>query len=399
MSRARVVLGALFGDEGKGRMVDALSSPASWVVRHNGGAQAGHTVVSGGRRHVFSHVGSGTFRGAATWLSPFFAVHPILFLREQAALAAHGVRPRVRVAPEAPVTTPAEMMLNQWAEEDRGAARHGSCGVGFGETVARQEAGPRLSAGDLPAPGLADRLEEIFGGWAPRRAEALGIRLDARRRALLSSEDLRRRWLADVGAFLDGVEIGDPPPGAEIVFEGAQGLLLDQDGRFFPHVTRSSTGLRNVLALMPRLGVSALSVVYAVRGYATRHGAGPFPAPQAPSETAPAWLPRFQDETNRPNPWQGVLRIAPLSLPLLAEAIRGDLALASGVPVEAGLAVGCLDQADRLPVGAGPDGAGVSWLSPEAAAQAAASAAGLRLGWRGWGPEASDLEAVRAKAA
>lgn len=139
------------------------------------------------------------------------------------------------------------------------------------------------------------------------------------------------------------VEIGELPADVPIVFEGTQGLLLDQDSRFFPHVTRSKTGLTNVVALMPRLGVSSLSVSYAVRAYATRHGAGPFPAPWSSWTAPPSWLPRFRDDTNQPSPWQGNLRLASLSLPLLAEAIAGDLLAAGGAPNEDFLAVGCLD--------------------------------------------------------
>ena len=88
---ARVVIGAQFGDEGKGQAVAGEAAAAGGdgiVVRYNGGAQAGHTVVTpDGRRHVFSHVGSGAFSGAATFLSRWFVSHPMLFLKEQAALA------------------------------------------------------------------------------------------------------------------------------------------------------------------------------------------------------------------------------------------------------------------------------------------------------------------------
>ena len=108
------------------------------VVRFNGGAQAGHTVVTPeGRRHVFSHIGSGTFAGAATFLSRFFVSHPLLFLKEWEVLAAQGVRPVVYVDPDSPVTTPYDMMINQIIEQEQGAARHGSCGLGFGETLER----------------------------------------------------------------------------------------------------------------------------------------------------------------------------------------------------------------------------------------------------------------------
>ena len=128
---ARVVIGAQFGDEGKGQAVAGEAAAAGGdgiVVRYNGGAQAGHTVVTpDGRRHVFSHVGSGAFSGAATFLSRWFVSHPMLFLKEQAALAALGVNPVVLIDPASPVTTPYDMLINQIVEQARGDGRHGSC--------------------------------------------------------------------------------------------------------------------------------------------------------------------------------------------------------------------------------------------------------------------------------
>ncbi|HCB15329.1 MAG TPA: adenylosuccinate synthase, partial [Gammaproteobacteria bacterium] len=114
---AQVVIGAQFGDEGKGRWVDyyaAKNSDDGIVIRFNGGAQAGHTVVTpDGRRHVFSHIGSGAFAGAKTFLSRFFVCNPILFLKEREKLAALGIKPVTGIDPASPVTTPYDMMINQ----------------------------------------------------------------------------------------------------------------------------------------------------------------------------------------------------------------------------------------------------------------------------------------------
>ncbi|GAF82360.1 unnamed protein product, partial [marine sediment metagenome] len=133
-----IVIGATFGDEGKGLITHHLASRHgrdSIVVRFNGGAQAGHTVVTkNSKRHVFRHVGSGTFAGAATFLSQFFISNPILFLEELKELKNLKLKPKVYIDPESPITTPYDMMINQMAEEFRGNQRHGSCGVGFAET-------------------------------------------------------------------------------------------------------------------------------------------------------------------------------------------------------------------------------------------------------------------------
>ena len=153
MRCARVIIGAAWGDEGKGLLTDALSNDDTLIVRFNGGAQAGHTVVTPeGGRHVFHHIGAGSLRGARTFLSRFFLTNPLAFFPEIDALHALGVTPAITADPAGMVTTPHDMMLNQMSEETRGPARHGSCGLGINETVTRHAAWPlkvRLSPGRL----------------------------------------------------------------------------------------------------------------------------------------------------------------------------------------------------------------------------------------------------------
>lgn len=389
---AMVVIGAGYGDEGKGALTDALAARAGragTVVRFNGGAQAGHTVeLPDGRRHVFAHVGAGSFAGWRTALSRFFVCHPSLFLREWQALARLGVTPDVTVDPRCPVTTPYDMLVNQWAEQARGAARHGSVGVGFGETVGRcEDPAYALHVADLTHPDrLRDRLAAIRDAWTPTRLAALGLPAPAgEQAALLRSPALLDRFVEDTAAFLARVETGVPFLRGPVVFEGAQGLLLDQDRGAFPHVTRSNTGLRNVLVLAAEAGIGRLDVHYVTRCYATRHGAGPL---------GHAWTtarPRVVDRTNQPHPYQGTPRQGWLDLDVLGRSIAADLsdARGSGLEVRHGLAVTCLDQAD----------ARWSWMaggrlrhgSPEACAAEAAACAGSPLLWQGWGPVRGDL--------
>jgi adenylosuccinate synthase len=352
MRRAKVVIGACYGDEGKGLICDALAAPEgadATVVRFNGGAQAGHTVNLGdGRRHVFHHVGSGTFAGAPTYLSRFFVANPILLVEELGALAALGFHPRIAIDPAAPVTTPYDMMINQIAEQARGKERHGSCGLGVGETVERS-LHPQftLTADMLGKPdGVFAILRRIRSDWLPARLAALGIhKLSREDRAVIGSDAIAERWLADTAAFLDAVTIGGAAAmlrrAPSLIFEGAQGLMLDQDRGAFPHVTRSNTGLRNVLALASELDIDRLDVTYVTRAYATRHGAGPLAheLPQAPHH-------QTAQETNTVNPWQGRLRYGVLDLSILQRAIAADLSDAAGAHIMAShnLAVTCLDQ-------------------------------------------------------
>lgn len=347
-SAAKVVIGANYGDEGKGHMVDFLAaqsaSPAT-VIRFNSSAQAGHTVVTpGGRRHVFHHVGAGAFAGAGTLLSRFFVAHPMLLTEELAALAALDVAPQLAIDPRARVAVPYDVLLNQAIERHRGHARHGSCGIGFNEAVERSlRPAHDIRVSDLMDPAtLRRRLRTVRDVWVPKRLRVLGLDSVATGIAdLLQTEALIDRWLADVVGFLDQVDVLSPgtrPEGA-LIFEGAQGLLLDQDGADYPHVTRSKTGLANVVRLAQEMEIDDLEVTYVTRAYLTRHGAGPLAneMPEPPVGVV--------DETNAPNAFQGALRFAWLDPERLASQIRRDLGVrAPGIAVRANLAVTCLDQ-------------------------------------------------------
>ncbi len=337
--RAQAVIGACWGDEGKGLLTDALARPDTLVVRFNGGAQAGHTVVApDGRRHVFHGIGSGTFRGAATFLSRFHVHNPLLHGEEVSQLRRLGLTPRVIADPRGMVTTPWDMMLNQMAEQARGTGRHGSCGMGLNETVTRTEAGFALTAGQLgDARTLRDILHGIRTRWVPQRLDALGLRPGPDWLARLDSAaiwdaflDAAQAFVAEVPMAADAIAAHSGP----ILFEGAQGLLLDAEHRWFPHVTHSRTGLTNVAVLAQEAGIEALDVTYVTRAYATRHGAGPFPREAEMS---------YPDATNVPNPWQGTLRFGELDLDLLHEAVTADMA-ASLLPVSHRLAITCVDQ-------------------------------------------------------
>jgi adenylosuccinate synthase len=125
-------------------------------------------------------------------------------------------------------------------------------------------------------------------------------------------------------------------------------LELDQDRGVFPFVTRSNTGLKNVLALCAETGAEAVEAIYATRCYRTRHGAGPL-AGELPGKPFAG----IEDATNAPNAWQGTLRFGWLDLDALVASVRADLAgsAATGVGVTPSFAVNCLDQAPtRLPV-------------------------------------------------
>lgn len=320
------VIGSGYGDEGKGLVTDALSVAESGtcVVRFNGGAQAAHTVCypsegpggHSGARHVFHSLGSGTLRGARTHLSKFFVVNPILYLKELRAVPFKN--PIVTVDPRCMVTVPLDMMINQAVEKSRGDLRHGTCGIGFGETIERTEKDFVLRVGDLDY-SFEDTLNHIAKHWAPRRCKSLGIDFES----LPYHPDIDHEFIKDCHRLMDCIEMQEDHQLADhadrVVFEGAQGLGLDMDLGKFPHVTRSRTGLPNVIELMEEAGLDTVEAIYVTRSYATRHGAGPLEMEHKFFGFWPV------DVTNQPNYWQGALRFAPLHTPSKKRLIEADM--------------------------------------------------------------------------
>lgn len=297
--KARAVVGSNFGDEGKGAVTDFLCRTGGGVVvRFNGGAQAGHTVVTPeGLAHVFGHLGSGTLYGVPTFLSQHFICNPILFFRELKHLHSLGVTVEVFAHPDCLVTTFADMIVNQRKERKRGAGAHGSCGVGIHETMQRSAVPElRVTMSDLwnRSISLPSKIEQICNRWARFRT---GESID--------EPGMAKHFLEMCEAFANAVSPAGIGQCKDPIFEGAQGLLLDQGRKeFHPHVTHSNTGMRNVRELCAQAGIDEVETYYVSRTYMTRHGAGPLPGHD------PAMS--FEDRTNVAHPWQGTLRFAPL---------------------------------------------------------------------------------------
>jgi len=401
---ATAVIGANYGDEGKGLMTDyhiAPAGPDGIVVRFNGGAQAGHTVTTpAGLRHVFSHFGSGTLLGAATYLSRHFVCHPALFLKEAAQLEGAGlaVLPPVFVDDRAPVSTLYDILLNQALERHRGQARHGSCGMGFGETVERQlDPDFALTVADLRqgAGYLLHRLATIRDRYVPRRLADLGIAsLDAQCAGWLASDGALQSFVHAAMQFRRMTQVARPAmltDYAQLVFEGAQGLLLDQDRGAFPYVTRSHTGIRNALEVAGEAGIEALDVTYITRAYLTRHGAGPL-AGELPGKPYPG----IEDRTNVPNEFQGRLRFAHLDLDLLVRTIQQDFADTMrypGIDATLHLAVSCLDQVG--PAVAYIEDGILKTVPPGLLADRLAGRLAAAVAYTAWGPTRDTVRIVR----
>lgn len=323
MGNPRVVIGLGFGDEGKGMVTDHLCSLDAnpLVVRFSGGQQAGHTVVHGDARHVFSNFGSGTLRGAPTYWSELCTFDPIGATNELAVLKEKMSEDGVvlYINEGSMVTTPYDLNSNRNSGSN---IKHGTCGIGVGATIDRHEKHYRITVGDLYHPSV------------------LKIKLDLLKEYYQTEVDLsvfleRVEWIKETRHVFRKVT-GMPTAGIDrIIYEGSQGLLLDQHHGFFPHVTRSSVGMTNVHKIG---GNSFYERYYVTRAYQTRHGNGPMT-----NEDKPVQLKNNDKETNVYNEYQGGFRTSVLDTDLLKYVWEKD-----GLCTENNLVITCIDQLDRF---------------------------------------------------
>ena len=358
MQHCSIVIGSLWGDEGKGHMTDILCNNQKNTVnvRFNGGAQASHTVVTpDGKRHAFRHFGAGTFAGVPTYLSKEFIVNPVAFVFEKNELEEKfGIKPTVLVHPGCSVTTIWDVFINQAIEAMRGKNRHGSCGYGINETVERNKHSRymfRLKVKDLfDEQTLHRRLTYIQDEYVPMRLkEEYGLtiqNLPKEYQELLTYSENIEMSMFYIREFLESIDnIGDLGVAMKfdnLVFEGAQGLLLDQNNiEYYPHVTSSNTGIKNVMTFLKEAKfMGQVDIYYMSRCYLTRHGAGPFE-----NELVEKPYEKISDPTNIPNEFQGALRFGYLNFDLLMHEIQKDLKNLN-VSAKIHVVFTCLDQVD-----------------------------------------------------
>ena len=306
----KAVIGLGFGDEGKGATVNSLcrSNPdQTLVIRYNGGQQAGHTVTDADDdSHIFSSFGSGTLLGCPTYWSHYCTVDPVGFMNEADLLQKRfGIVPKIYMHRDCPVTTPFDTLANitNWK-----MIHNGTCGVGVGTTIQREEDHHSILVGDLRYPEVLElKLAELVKYYNVGVPE------------ITDFFDAVRRMMILIRIVDNMPETTDKGQVREHIFEGAQGLLLDQNIGFFPHVTRSNTGSKNVLELLKGTKCHYYLVT---RCYQTRHGNGPMT-----NEDEVLRIKTNPDETNNYNVHQGHFRTSVLDLSLLRYGIERDRTL------------------------------------------------------------------------
>ena len=348
MPRAHVVVDLGYGDAGKGSIVDFLTKhyQVGTVVRFNGGPQAAHNVVlPDGTWHTFSQWGSGTLQGARTFLSRYMLVNPLNAENEAIHLETIGVpNPFELLSVDAlcPVITPWHVADNRIRETFRGSNRHGSCGEGIGSVMQDYLDGRDfLRIGEFREGTLAKSLMAVRDRIAEKLISDVGPFATSshhwpRGYALVDADDAYR-------AFAAKVEIVDDwKPKGDLIFEGAQGVLIDETFGTAPYNTWSKCTLENALALLQGYD-GEITKLGATRTYMVRHGPGPFP-----TETN---LDVLEDVHNGTGEWQGPMRYGYLDL----FALRYAYACAG--PID-GLAVTHMDHGipgNRWCVGGGQD--------------------------------------------
>lgn len=332
MKEVKIVIGSNWGDEGKGLVTDYFASKSDdcLVVCHNGGCQKGHSVLTpSGIRHIFHHFGSGSFVGADTYLASTYILNPMVYRKEYEELKAKGGNIKCFINKDSIFTTPYDVLINQYLEQQRNKDKHGSCGLGIFETINRNNY-KKLTIGEFVNFNFYEKVEilkEIIKFYKEVRIPSLNLGyLPPTFLELLENENIIINYLDDLEFLIKTTKFVDDNILKDyelIVFEGAQGLALDQNNKkYWPNLTPSNTGSKNPIDMLSKFDLSNvdIEVCYITRSYYTRHGAGNFEFESKKEDINPSII----DLTNVPNPYQDSIRYGYLDLDDLYERIFED---------------------------------------------------------------------------
>ena len=280
MAKNVVVLGTQWGDEGKGKVVDLLTDQASYVVRYQGGHNAGHTLVIDGEKTVLHLIPSGVLRENVTCvIGNGVVISPAALLTEMKMLEDKGipVKERLAISEACPLILPFHIALDVARETARGDKAIGTTGRGIGPAYEDKVSRRGLRVGDLFNPeDFAVKLKEVMAYHNFMLTEYYkqpALDYDTVLKDALAVADLFKSLCVDVTDLLDKAKKNNQA----IMFEGAQGCLLDIDHGTYPYVTSSNTTVGGVAT---GAGFGPLSIDYVlgiVKAYTTRVGSGPFP--------------------------------------------------------------------------------------------------------------------------
>ena len=334
LPKISIVIGANYGDEGKGLVANALTTGRDTVVvLTNGGAQRGHTVVQDGIRHVFHHFGSGILKGATTYCAESFIINPIIFLEEMQALKLERMQKRraelfskekglfnyTLISDQCRVTTIYDMLANKIRCILSG--KNDSTGCGIWETIQRYESdstfyryGDFYRATDY-GKAYGKELKKIRDYYISKFSDLdLTEASDELRECLdlLTNDNLRFNFINDFRLFNRFVTYCPDytiiTRFNNIIFEQGQGLAINRTDKEFgtPSDTDSTLPIQVLQkAFGDKFNKLKIDKYYVTRSYLTRHGDGPFSEDKE-------FAKKFNDKTNVPNEFQGSIRYAPM---------------------------------------------------------------------------------------
>lgn len=335
--KAKIVVDLMFGDSGKGMIVDHLVSKCTnpIVVKYTGGPQCGHTVIRDRNKHIFATFGSGSLLGAPTFLSEHCCFSPSFAWNEYRILQGKIDKiPKLYIHPLTTLITPHDIAYNRLRARITG---HGSCGMGVGAAMERNTESPyKLYAVDMSnEDALFQKVFQIEKSYDD---------------LLFGMKDSDLSYYtsivnSEMENFKEGIDklkvigshymdtLGDYE---EIIFEGGQGILLDKTHGIFPNVTYGNTTCKNAMEICSAMGIVDVTVYYVTRCYQTRHGNGWM------SNEYPVQLINNHEEINITNEWQGRFRVGEFDYDLVNYALSIDELYNEASRKE--LVVTCLDQ-------------------------------------------------------
>ncbi|MCL6218904.1 adenylosuccinate synthetase [Zunongwangia pacifica] len=340
MPKCSIVIDLGFGDAGKGLTTDFLASQhpkKSLVIRFSGGHQVGHTVTTPAITHTFSNFGSGTLQNVPTFYTEKTTIFPPAIFQEGKFLKAY--QPQLYLHPLAMVTTLYDIAFNRAVEKQQ---QHGSCGLGFGTTIARNKEEIFFFANDLQFEWvIKQRLNSIKTYYEHQlKAQPKEVKKYYKEELKQYDETFFIESCKHIQAFYSIANLPELVPAFEhFIFEGSQGILLDTQYGFYPHTTWSNTTSKNALQLIEKyLKTAKIEIYYVTRCYQTRHGNGPM------SATKNVQLQHNENEANVENEFQGKFRTKALDVSLLNYALSCDAIHHPPLPIAKKLMVTCLDQ-------------------------------------------------------
>lgn len=283
MSTNLVVIGAQWGDEGKGKIVDLLTEKAAAVVRFQGGHNAGHTLVMNGKKTVLHLIPSGILHeGVVSYIGNGIVLCLRALIKEMQALQAEGVpvSERLRISPACALILPSHIALDQAREAARSEGKIGTTGRGIGPCYEDKVARRGLRLADLHNPDLFRRrtteLMAYHNFLLEHYLQAETVAVEPVIEEWLTYAETVLPMIADVSIEIERHH----QAGKHVIFEGAQGAMLDIDHGTYPYVTSSTTSSGGA-ASGSGVGVHALDYILAItKAYTTRVGSGPFPTEQ-----------------------------------------------------------------------------------------------------------------------